>query len=114
MSHTRRTPRPWDYRWQTREDYDAHVRRCALLGRHATWPYKPWKNHYVTWGASRRCEIDLANSHLRTRTHAAMQRQLAFWHCTCLTRWPCPLHGDGLPADTPDWHPGVIRVGYFD
>lgn len=24
------------------------------------------------------------------------------------------IHGDELPADTPDWHPGVVRVGYFD
>lgn len=114
MSRTRRTPRPWDYRWQTRADYDVYMRRCALLGRSVTSPYKPWKNHYVSWGGSRRYEISLANTHLRTRTRDAMQSQMAFWHCTCATRCPCPLHGDDLPADTPDWHLGVVRVGYFD
>lgn len=114
MSRTWRTPRPWDYRWQTREAYDAYVRHCALLGRPATWRYKPWQNHYVSWGRTRRYEIGLANSRLRTHTRDAMQRQIAFWRCTCATRWPCPLHGDNPPADTPDWHPGVVRVGYFD
>lgn len=113
MSRTRRTPRPWDYRWQTWAKYEASQYRWNRRGYTLRWSYAPWTNHQLSWGASRTLELTISKRRLRQRTRAAMRRQLAFSACSCGTRWACPLHG-GLPDDTPDWHPGVVRVGYWD
>ena len=113
MSRTWRTPRPWDYRWYGRERYDAYLHWCAQHGREPTWTYKPWQNHYLTWGSARQYEYRLAKRLLRRLTRETLARQVTFLTCVCRTRWTCPLHAP-LPEDTPDWHPGVVRVGYWD
>lgn len=113
MSRTRRTARPWDYRWQTLEDHEAYLRRAQLRGHAYMGTYTPWQNHNLTWGPARQFEYRRATRLLRNRTRSAMARQLAFWFCACDTEWPCPLHAE-LPQSTPDWHPGTVRVGYWD
>ena len=114
MSRTVRKEKPWCYWWETTQSYERAVRVWESRHPHTyPWTYRPWRQHNFSWGERRAVEIKLANHTLRRRTRDTLLSVRSFFACSCHTGWECPLH-EALPSDTPDWHPGVVRVGYWD